>query len=457
MWRPAIRTISKRLAAAAVMLLVLTADVWAMQYPVLMVWNCGSGNTTQYASPFLGEMESMSTATRSEVPMPVGGTFSNLRVRARTAHTGAQTRTFAILVNGTPGSLTVTIDSSNQVATDSTNSVSVSSGDLVELRATGSGTPPADTYEVVYEFSASSGSNVSVYAHGAGDVITTGDDTDAFYSEGDWASVGSTHGVVATPGTITKMTSKLSAAPGGGNTRVLTIYKNGVAQDGSGGTPDTRISFGAADTNLSSTFSLSVVAGDVVYIVTSSTGTPTSAREAGTIQFSASTTNHWNVGYWSGFGPPNSAATRYQTIVGGSNTSGGWDTTEANTTINNGPTSFWLSRMRVVQTSACGSGDTCTYTLRKNGADQSLSVQIAGAVDVSGSDLADRVQITDGDDINTIWVGTGTPSSQTNTTVVFAGSLADPGSGVGGGGGFNALLIVGLVVAAAVSQRRRRR
>jgi hypothetical protein len=449
MWRRVIKTINKAAFAAALVLLA-PIDLAAMQYPHLFAWTCTSGNAAKYATVFIGMMESNGTIGQAQIPMPVAGTFSRLRATTRVALTGAQTRTFVLMINGTPGNITVTLDASNQTATDTTNTDTVSAGDLIEWRVVGTNTPPADTFELAFDFSASSGSNVAVHSHGAGDIISVGDEADLLYSEGDWGNTGTAdHGIVATAGTITAFRARLTAAPGSGNTRTLTIYKNGVAQDGSGGTPDTRLQFGASDTVLAATFSLSTVAGDVMVLESTGTGTPATSRESGAIVFSATATDHWNVGFWSGFGPPASASTNYQLLQGGSNTSGGWDATEANVIIKNGPTAFWLSRMRVRQSVPTGSGDSLEYTLRKNSTDQSLVVTIAGAVDQTGVDLADRVQIAAGDDVNTKSVGTGTPAS-TDTTVVFAGSLTDPGSGVGGGGGgFNALLISGLLLSAA--------
>lgn len=394
-----------------------------MQYPHLFTWSVNSGAAAKYATPFIGMNESNGTIANSQISMPVGGTFSRLSVTNRTALTGSQSRTFALLINGSAGALVVVHNSGTGVSTvsDLSNTDTVSAGDLVEWRVLGNSAEPADTFEVCFEFEAASGTNLALHSHGAGDVLANNARASLLYSEGDWDTGGTTanRGIAAVDGTITHFTERLTAAPGGGNSRTFTIFKNNVAQDGSGGTPDTRITFGAADTVLSTTFSLSVSAGDDLCIQQTQSGSPTSARSSGVVAFQATDTDTWNVGFWSGFGP--STGTTYQLVVGGSNTGGGWQATEADVSITNGPTPFILSHMRVVWTGTAPT-DSFQFFLRLNGANTALTVTITSPA-TSGEDVTHSVQISDGDVLNTSAVEQSSANVVANCAIVFGANL----------------------------------
>jgi len=387
-----------------------------------------SGNTARYASVHTNFSVFGTSATNLRQPMPIGGTFRNLRVELTAALVGADTRTFALMVNGVDSALTVTLTSASTVGTLTGTDVAVSAGDLVQWHSTAADSPAASTLTISVDFEASSGSNVSVYATGGGDPFSGATGDSLLYSDGNWGTYPGS--IVATPGTITRWDALLSAAPGVGNGWTFVIEKNGVNQDGAGGTPDTRIAFGAADTQLSASFSLSVVAGDLLRAVISVTGSPASNSACAAVAFSATGANRWNVGLATTGGPSN-AATRYAY-----HSATGilpYDATEANKTMDGPQTTFWLSGFRVTSTNAPTAGRSWTVTLRKAAADTASQVVIADAA-VSGADHTDRVEVTSADQIAVSVVPAGTP---VNATLgwAFVASTTDPGPGEGGSSG----------------------
>lgn len=386
------------------------------------------GNTARYAPVHTNFSVFGTSATTQRQPMPIGGTFRNLRVELTAALVGADTRTIALMVNGSDSALTVTLTSASTVATLTGTDVTVNAGDLVQWHSTAADNPAASTLSISVDFEASSGSNVSVYATGGGDLFSGATGDSLLYSDGNWGTYPGS--IAATPGTITRWDALLSAAPGVGNGFVFVIEKNGVNQDGTAGTPDTRITFGSADTQLSASFSLSVASGDLLRAVISVTGSPAVTGACAACAFSATSANRWNVGMVSTNGPSNSA-TRYAyhhatgvTVM---------DATEANKTMDGPQTTFWLSGFRVRSTNAPTAGRSWTVTLRKNASNTASEVVISDA-ETSDADHDDRVEVTSADQVSVGVVPAGTPVN-TVLSWAFVASTTDPGAGEGGSGG----------------------
>lgn len=395
-----------------------------------------AGNASAYAPVHTAYSGFQTVQSRALQPMPVACTIRNLRVRLTTALAGADTRTIVLQVNGVDAALTVTLNSGAQAATDSTNSVSISANDTINWRSSGTDSPPGDTASISVDFEASSGTNVSAYGTGGGNTLgNTGSVDSLLYSDGNW--VNNSPSLVATPGTITHLAILIDNAPGVGNTRVFTIHKNGVAQDGSGGTPDTRASFGAADTSIVATFSLSVVAGDQLTVVHTTTGTPSATHRANVTTIFSGSAARWNFGFQNNSGPSGTSVL-YQ-FAHGSGTTNTYSTTESLRVIDGPATTFWLSGFQLVLTTAPGATRSWAAALRKGSIGGALS-DTASAITISdaavdGEDHDDRVEVTSGDQISVGFTPTNTPVAAGETIWAFVGSTSDPGPGEGGSGG----------------------
>jgi hypothetical protein len=450
MWQPAIRTISSAALIGALVLLVPPAPAMSQgsfKQTVVQTLPFVAGNTATFWSVFMAYGQSDNAVTVVQIPMPVAGTFSNLRAYSRAALTGAQTRTVALYVNGAASTPTVTMNAANQGASDTVNTATVAAGDTVALRGSGTNSPAANTVVVTYDFQATSGTNVSIYALGGiGDVLGTAPTRSPLISVGEW-NADDDLGCLRIPvaGSFTAMRLRLNNAPGVGNTRTFALTKNSTPQDGGGGTTDTRVTFGAADTVQSATFSASYTAGNTVCVRHTTTGTPTNTHRAtGAVAYSGSEAA-WMMGFQNGNGPTDDTLDEYQYAHAA--VSPAWNTTEADHVLVGGVSTLWLARLRVDIGTAPGSGNSWTFTVRKNSTDQSRAVSL-GDASTAGTDLVDRVQIALGDTYVLKATPASVPANASRTNYTFAAYNTDPGSGAGGGGGFNALLIVGLSVAA---------
>ena len=291
-----------------------------------------------------------------------------------------------------------------------TNEVAVTAGDLVELRITTNVAAGAHTIQTSLEFEADA-TDTTVYPYGgAGDVLSTPPtNCPLFYAGGNgcWVTDANLIGPgdrASTAGTITQHYVHLVTAPSSGKSRTFTIYKNGVAQDGTGGTPDTTVTISDTATDGNAAFSLSVAANDELWVRHTASGSPTNThRGNGMIEFVSTASAKAMYGGSSNSNPSN-LSTTYQR-PGGFNT-GGWDV--APSTDNdwkNGPTPFDLDAWRIDLDVAPGSGNSYVFTLIKNGSPTALTITIADAA-TTGS-VTSTVTIDDGD----TWCIEAVPSS----------------------------------------------
>jgi len=226
-----------------------------------------AANTTRYL-PVQGSSSNTFTAsTQVSQKSPINMTLKNFYARRHAGiTTGAYTST--LYVNGVASAVVLTLDSANQQVSDTSTTVSVSEDDELYWEVVATGVSAA---RVVMLSCTQTPQNPGdcIYMNGDGTATTTG--TRYFLLTGTLAGNG-TEAVAssyALPMTVTKVKSWLSAAPGGGNTKVLWLRKNGVDQ--TGGT------FGAADTVLTDTTPVTVALGDKINYRQAASGTPTSS------------------------------------------------------------------------------------------------------------------------------------------------------------------------------------
>lgn len=335
---------------------------------IVITWGAANNGALYYHPLTPTAKDSTITVSSATCAMPAAGTIRNLVVTLVSALGGGDAITVRFDKNGSSSGLTATVTDPATTASDTTNSVALSAGDTLVLVRTGAGLPIAGSAMISYEWEPTV-ANTSIYGFGGqNDVLSTATHRDGLLDGGgnDWDGVADNiKTLVALTGTINAMRMVLGTAPGAGTSRTFTIYKNGTAQDGSGGTPDTRITISDAATSGSSSFSLSVVSGDYVYVQTSHSGTPAVTRACGSAAMVTSD-GKWHVGC-NLASPTDNTSTLYIGHSGISNTiATTWNATETNRQHIAGVTGFFLGGMIGRLLVAPGSGNSVAYTLRLN-------------------------------------------------------------------------------------------
>lgn len=365
-----------------------------------------STTVSTYLQPFIGCPNSDSAVSET-APWPVSGVLSFLRLEIAAAPGSGASWTFTLMVNGVDTSVVVTISDSATVGTWS-GSLAITAGDLIIMRvdpANGPATGAVNHTTLEFEPTSpvSSGyvqkatvTSVTQYvgAFGAGASNVSGDAV---------ANLSPLSGdIVAIHGYI--------AAAASASTITCTLYKNGVAQDGSGGTPDTRLVI-ASGSGAAATASLSVTVpmspGDTFYVemVRTSGATRSTSWSCRVDADEPSQSIMAAI-----LGAPSAAANRWAPIRCGEAATG-WATATSDaahrTTI--GPTAITLSDLYVTVASAPTAGKSRTFTVRAADVDSSLSATIADA-NVEGSDLSDEASVPANAILTIAHVPSGTPT-----------------------------------------------
>jgi hypothetical protein len=328
----------------------------------------------------------------------------NLAVTLVAAPGLGSSRTFTLYKNGIATALTFTIA---DAATSGSSAAVVfaTAGDLVYLECSVAGTPVNTTTYVTLELNGAV-ANETMYG-GAGPM---GALTTQFYcplfSNGVGVAAGSVSSntsLVSAPGTITTLDVALTVAPGGATSRTFAILKNGVLQDGSGGTQDTRVVLTGASLAGSSSFSLAIAAGDDVRLTQTATGPPAATTCQFSVKVNSTTDGHSNISGWnSNFLP---ATTAYSNP----NVAGSWGATESAQLLRGPLSTITLKNFRVLATAAITNQ---TYTTRKNSGDTSIALNLTAAT-------------TGVDSVNTATLGSGdTWSLECDGTAGFNRTLA---------------------------------
>jgi hypothetical protein len=238
----------------------------------------------------------------AEVMMPVPGTIRKFRIRGLAAQTGVNTQVFTYLKNGVATSITVTLNAASGTAfvADLLHEVHFAAGDTVALRRSG---PSGQTFEYTLEFEGDD-PNVAIYSYGGSgnDVMGTGTEYQSVFGGGGAWAPQTQQDVVAVPGTIIGISHNFSTAPGGGKSRIAAIMLTGTAQDGAGGTLDSRVIVTDANVTASggygayATIAVPIVALDRLAVRYSSTGGPTVTGGGGVIAIQSAVDNTWNLG-----------------------------------------------------------------------------------------------------------------------------------------------------------------
>ncbi|MGE3175925.1 MAG: hypothetical protein AB7O32_00530 [Vicinamibacterales bacterium] len=203
---------------------------------------------------------------------PLSGVFRNLCTRLVTAPGGSTSRTFTLEIDDVLTALETTHGGTSTAERNVSAAVAITAGQLVRLRGASSGSVASNTalyFTVEFESADPAESACTTAALGF---------TCPFTGEVFAGSIANVEAHMPCDGTITFMNATLPAnALAGGNTITFHLYKNGVKQDGTGGTVDTTLTLAdvAAGEVVEATFSLAFVKGDRIALDDTDAGSPT--------------------------------------------------------------------------------------------------------------------------------------------------------------------------------------
>lgn len=371
-----------------------------------------------------------STVASTGVVWPTTGTFANFLININVAPGTGKSRTFAFTNVTTAASVTLVISDAEVTERDTGSTLSVSAGDILKITHVGAGTPAtiAECY-LMAEFTGTVDGE-SGYTMGADP--TTGGLSGAggpYYAQGPFATNawGTTtppapENLVAVAGTVTSMSARAPVAPGVGNSWSVWLVKNGVLQDGAGGTVNTLVTIGNATTGFTGTFSLPVSPADRLSLKATPISGPSAARLQAGITITADTdgecqlsANHLN--------SASTTVVNYGWAITAATT--GWDATETNRDEPTFISSFTLAAMYVLLGTAPGAGNSWQFDMRLDGSTPggALSVLISGTA-TTGSDTTGSLVLEDGH----LWDIKSTPTSgpATGSVPEFAWRIAAP-------------------------------
>jgi hypothetical protein len=360
-------------------------------------------------SPFLTHFRVTSAEVQSRTAWFVDGTFRTVMFKVDTAPGSGKSWTFDVKKNGSTVASVVIADTATSGF--SLASWSTSATDYYTLQITAASSPTAMgglAYSVEFE----SAGNESGYAH-MGGLAGSGNRKIGVFWETNQSSAADTYyngseaviyeNIAGCAGTLEGYCVRYASTTGAGNEWTTTVYKNGVAQTGAGGTVDTVLTHGTA-ASASKTFSLSLAAGDYVYIHVAIVGSGGNDFSLAT-RFSATTAGESVVGGVMNTLFSGNASARYLKFTSVTDTI---DTTESTKIQIGHQTSFTLSGFRVRQSAASGASKDYVYTIRQNAATPASGpvVTISGASETTDTDGANSVLIEDGDTWNLMFEGT---------------------------------------------------
>jgi hypothetical protein len=332
------------------------------------------GNGT-YFIPLMGDLNGTSATSEgsNSTPWSVAGVISNLRVDLSAAPGGGITDVFTFRVNGVDTGVTVTLSGAAAVtASDTTHSFSVAPGDQISLKRVHSGgTGASSVVSVSFDFDSTNAGEFgftvcqrSGSTHGTPSTPLrtsfTGFNVAGWNAAAD--DIYSYLDVVGAAGTLTRydVHDYSGGTPGTGNSFTFVLYKNGVKQDGSGGTVDTRVSYSDAGVSTSWTGSLPVSPGDTLFLEQDFTGSPSAwTTPQFSCRFQASTPGQfWMRG--PGGSLPNQVNPRFSTV--NAFTGVGWSTPESARLSISAVTTFYVTAIYESHINDSNPANTLRYT-----------------------------------------------------------------------------------------------
>lgn len=348
-------------------------------------FNAGWGGSAQYFS-LAGDGQIPFGTTfgisYTKIVMPIDGSFNNLTVYSADAHPNY---TVALMVNGVATSLLVGLPAGDLTASNLSSVIPVSEGDDVAIRVVVSPAGVGSGYDIsvgleftgaqqiygLQPFSGSVSSTNPATMGRRGGILLNGDFEVAPFPIS--VTLSNTYSIASVAGDITKLVMKAyGGAPGAG---VWTGYliKNGVLQDGTGGTVDTSVIMTGTDLYVSTTFTLPITLGDQMefIVVRTALNAPNMpAQISAAIAFTPDSTDSFmNTG-----GSGDTVSSSVPTYLWNRSEQLSLIETAANVPITG--SGINVTGLYVEIRTPSGPGRGFTYTLRKNGANTAATFTI---------------------------------------------------------------------------------
>ena len=371
------------------------------------------------------------TDSEALVPWRSSGTWRNFVVEINVPPGAGKSWAFTAQVDGADTALTVTISGSNTSGRITGTDLAFTNGSRIRLKVTPSGTPTDFSFcrwSIEWEGTTP---RESTYGMNTGGVNV---------AQGYFPVFGATHNrtfnastvnranVVAAAGALTGVTVRYDATPPSAGTGwTVRIVKNGILQDGSGGTVDTTCDATTGAQTVAATFSLPLDPDDTVYYQADRVGVPGAQTVGISCSFLADTDGESQYAN-AGTDGTGGGAFRYHAAHGGVD---GWEALGFSTRNIAGVTTFILKHLHVLLGTAPGSGKSETFEPLVNDLVPSTaqSVTISDTA-TTGSDTTHEHQVADGQTFTLRQAQTNSPAS----TVVSWSYIQVIGTTGGGGG-----------------------
>ena len=397
-----------------------------------VIFGHASGNLPGTGFNPINFVDQSSSFDAAKWKLIAAGTFRNLRIRLNAAPGAGTSWTCTLYKNGVATSLSVVISDSDTEGSDETNSVAVVEGDTVAFQWLRTGAATLTLASTSVQFDSTTTGEV-IASNKPGRTDTTARFNSVFNGIGSWQTFFQfVRNIIPQAMTLTRLDVELTVAgapgtpapPGIGDHKIYAIYKNGVRQDGTGGTVDTVVDItGDVDSTGTKSFSLPLVRGDYIYIEVTLSGTPTSSDAKYSTKVICDSNKKFPINaVYDNQGSAVNYFTPSATFIDDE------DATEANI-VTVGTTKNLRVGDAICVMEAPGAGDTRTFDVRVN------SASPAGTPTLTLSDA----ETTDEDNVNTALIGktdvwnwrtsfTGTPASA-NPSVALTGEVLGGGKG----------------------------
>lgn len=347
-----------------------------MIQPILLFHNNVGGDNRNGMLSDSGNSTTLGSQGIFKCIWPTDGVFNNLIVTLDVAPGVGNSITCTVRKLSGTTALTVTISGTDVTGQLTGVDAAVTAGEIVDIIWNVTGTPAAGIDAcVLLEFVPDSG-NKSCHTTNIGTQQTGF--VGPFMMLNNAALQNYQQQYVATPGNITALyaANTFGNVTGAGNELNFYINLNGVRQDGTGGTVDTKCSVTLVNVNVavSKLFTLPVARGDVVYIESVEVGTYPSSWTTIAMEFTADDDGCSNLA-GAGDSTIGSGATNYNTLNDA-------DALNWTTTVDGifgmrrygGITPYSLENLYLgVETDPGAAPNSRTFTVRVNGSDSGLT------------------------------------------------------------------------------------
>lgn len=245
------------------------------QTPLIVAATTNAGGVTRYFG-IDGSAAQTDTGISAGLDntVPLAGTISGLRVECASAPASGRSFTYTLWKNGSATSLTAQITAGNTTGENTSTSVAVAVGDVVEWRLTHSNNPGNMTHKIAAIFTADDTTKFPVFAScGTNNMSTTTTTYNETAGKGrnSWATSvgGNITGIMPGPITIHSVTALMKSAPGAGTSRDFSVTN---------GTGSLSTTIADASTTNTTAGTLEIARKDVLYLVNTRNGTASSPK-----------------------------------------------------------------------------------------------------------------------------------------------------------------------------------